>query len=249
MAKIIRLALLLLLFRSSLLSQAPVGVSAVLEGGALVPQSTDLKGSVTNTREYPLSDIGYVYGGKLRLAGLALPVRFVGSIQYNHLSGGGDITIVGGPSGPVTTSYELTLAALSYSVGVEYPFASLQVLSPYLSAEFGLTHFTGSGHDNHSVFPSATLNPANRYSVAFGVGTDIAIPGFPVSLELDGKYRAANLIGRQFGSNPLGISGFGWIPQQASYDLNDARNPNDASDQGRSIDYFILMVGVSFRIL
>ncbi len=92
------------------------------------------------------------------------------------------------------------------------------------------------------------LNSTSRLGLDLGVGTLIDIPVLPFSLDVEARYRFANISGKDFGGSN-GIDGFGERTQMPTFNLNDAKNPNDPKDHDRSINYFTITLGLTFKIL
>jgi hypothetical protein len=82
-----------------------------------------------------------------------------------------------------------------------------------------------------------------------GVGILIEIPLLPFSLDVEAKYCLANLTGKEFNNMGYSYNGFGGISQTPTHNLNDAKNPNDPNDHERSINYFTITLGLTFKIL
>jgi hypothetical protein len=237
----------LLLVSQYSFGQSPVNLSGGIGGGLLLPQSSNIKGGITSTYDYPLSKTGYDFNGKIRLGLPVLPITIVGILSYNSLSDNAILPVTT-TSGIVNSKYTSSLSIFSAGVGVEYTLLPTPIIKPYIGANVVMNFISGSGSYENNVIPESKLKSTSRLGLDLGLGTLIEIPILPFSLDVEAKYRFANLSGKDFGGSG-GINGFGGIPQTASYNLNDAKNPNDASDHDRSINYFTITLGINFTIL
>ena len=229
-------------------AQSPVNLSGGVGGGLLLPQSSNLKGNIYSTYDYPLSKTGYIFNGKIRLGLPVLPFTLVGTVSYNSLSDNAVIP-VRTTSGVVNSKYTSSLSIFSAGVGVEYTLLPTPIIKPYISASAVMNFISGSGSYENNVIPESKLNSTSRLGLDLGFGTLIEIPVLPFSLDVEAKYRLANLTGKKFDSMGYSYNGFGGIPQTTSYNLNDAKNPNDQNDHSRSINYFTITFGLNFTIL
>ena len=228
-------------------AQSPVNLSGTVGGGLLLPQSSNLKGNIYSTYDYPLSKTGYDLSGKIRLGLPVLPFTIIGTISYNSLSDNA-ATQVTTTSGLVNSKYTLSLSIISAGVGIEYTFLPTPIIKPYIAASAAMNFISGKSSYENNIIPESNLNSTSRLGLDLGVGTLIEIPALPFSLDVSAKYRLANVSGIKFdGSN--GLNGFGGIPQTTSYNLNDEKNPNDPNDHARSINYLTITLGLNFKIL
>ena len=230
-------------------AQLPVSLSGSLNGGLLIPQSTDLKGKFSDSHNFPLSKTSYNVGGKLRYNIAPLPINIVGLLSYNSLTDNSDLTIVGGPNGPVTTNYTFSFSILSAGVGIEYSIDLFPIFKPYLGSDLVSNIISGSGGDSKHYFPDAKMNSTTRFGINFEAGVLMELPSLPISFDIGLKYCLANAIGKKFTSVSYPSDGYGWLPQNAVYYLNDAKNPNDSYDHDRSIDFVTINIGIVFKII
>jgi len=245
MFKRITFIIVLIVFGSvSLFAQLPINITAGLSGGLLIPQSSDIKGSINSVYDYPLGKSSYAIGGKVRVGLLAIPISFIGHVTYNALSGNSTIKISG-----IDSKYSLSLKVVSVGVGAEYNLLPLPIVKPYISGSLDMNFFSGNSKYDNDLISETNLNSTNRMGLALGIGSLIEIPFFPVSFDIEAKYNFANLTGKEFSNNDASFNGFGGIPQSSSYNLNDAANPNDSKDHNRSINFLTLMLSVNFNIL
>ena len=229
-------------------AQNPLSISAVLGGGLLSPQSSSVNGNIFSAYDYPLSKTSFALNGKIRIAPSGLPFGIVGSVSYNSLFDSA-ILPVATSSGTVNEKFTYSLSILAIGVGVDYSFITTPVMIPYISIAGTLNLIDGNAKYENDVIPESGLNATSRIGLDLGIGTLIATPFLPLSMDIEAKYRFANLFGKQFDNSGPPLPGFGGLPQTPSYSLNDATNPNDGQDRTRSINYLTIVVGFSFTIL
>jgi len=228
--------------------QSPLSISGTLGGGLLSPLSSDVRGEIYSTYDYPLSNTSFSLNGKLRVSVPVLPFTFVGSVSYNSLFDSA-ILPVATPSGTVNEELTYSVSILAIGVGMEYSFLSTPVFKPYASFAASLNLIGGNAKYENNVIPEATLNSISRFGIDLGVGTSLETLFLPLSLDVEVKYRFANAFGKTYDTSGLPLPGFGGLPQTSSYSLNDATNPNDSRDDPRSINYLVILVGLNFTIL
>ena len=226
---------------SSLLAQSPINLSASIGGGFLLPQSSTLKGQIGGNYDYSLSKAGYALAGKVRLGLQAVPVALVGTLSYNSLSDEGLIPA----TSPITFTNSLSIFALG--LGIEYAFLPTPIAQPYLSALGTVNFINGEANIGANILPEANLNSTSRLGLDLGLGSQIAVPSFPFSFDIQAQYRFANLAGKQFVNT--GAPEINGIQFSAPYNLNDAANPNDPKDHTRPINYFTFTIGLTFILL
>jgi opacity protein-like surface antigen len=243
-----RLLLVVVLLSLSQLSfaQSPVNLSGSIGGGLVLPQSSNLMGNIYSNYDYPLSKASYDFNGKVRLGLPVLPFSIVGSISYNSLSDNAVIPVTTS-SGVVNSKYTSSLSIVGVGLGIEYSFLPIPIIKPYIGANVVMNFISGSATYDNSIIPTSNLNSTSRLGLDLGIGTIIDVPMLPISFDLEAKYRFANISGKDFGGSG-GLNGFGGIPQTSTYNLNDAKNPNDANDHDRSINYFTITLGINFKI-
>lgn len=118
---------------------------------------------------------GFNVGGKLKVGLPLSPVIIVGHLALNQLSAS--------QSG---TDYGFQI--FSAGAGIEYILVPLPLLSPYLALDAAL-----SSSKNTKPFDSDAIN---RTGIGIGAGVEIGIPLSPISIDVEAKYRFANLIGK-----------------------------------------------------
>jgi hypothetical protein len=225
-----------------------MSLSGSVGGGLLVPQSSNLKGNIYSTYDYPLSKTGYDINGKIRLGLPVLPFAIVGIVSYNSLSDNAIIPVTTTSPDIINSKFNTSLSILSVGVGIEYTIIPTPIVKPYIGANAVMNFISGKENYDNNIIPESKLNSTSRFGLDLGVGTLIDIPILPFSLDVEAKYRFANLSGKKF-VDYYGIPGFGGISQTPTYNLNDAKNPNDPKDHDRSINYFTITLGLTFKIL
>lgn len=228
-------------------AQYPLKLSATVGGGLLLPQSSNLKGNIYSVYDYPLSKNNYNLSGKIRFGLPVLPFTIIGTVSYNSLYDNA-ILPYQTTTGIVHSKYTSSLIIISSGIGIEYSFLRLPIISPYVSSSAVMNYFSGRSGFDDILYPENKLNSTSRFGIDLGAGTTIDIPRFPFSLDLEVKYHFANVSGKDFGGSG-GANGFGGLPQTTSYNLNDAKNPNDPNDHDRSINYFTITLGFNITIL
>jgi hypothetical protein len=176
-----------------------------------------------------------------------LSFAIVGTVSYNSLSDNA-VLPVATTGGNVDSKFNTSLSLLSVGLGVEYTFVPSPIIKPYIGANAVMNFISGNEKYDNNIIPEAKLNSTSRLGLDLGVGTLIDIPVFPFSLDVEAKYCFANISGKEFGGSN-GINGFGGIAQTPTYNLNDAKNTNDPKDHDRSINYFTITLGLTFKIL
>ena len=241
------LAMMLTIAPNASFTQSPVGLSATVGAGLLLPQSSQLKGDIYSTYDYPLSKTGYNIDGKVRLNLPALPFAVIARLSYNSLSDEA-VLPVATINGIVNNKFTHSLSLFSVALGIEYTLVTGRLLSPYVGVGVAFNSLSGKQTRENDIIPASHLNSATRFGIDIGIGTMINVQSFPVAFDVNGTFRLANLFGKQFGTS-YGLAGFGGISQTSSYDLNDAANPADPKDHSRSLNYFTVTLGISYRFL
>ena len=260
------LVLLLLPNRSLAQPLKPVRISALLGGGATVPQAALRSGDLHkiylnwDTGDgYGLAKIGYNFGVKLKLKPAVLPVAFSASFIYHTFSN--DTSFILNPLPGITTpsekQFKLNGKIYSLSVGLEYYLGNFPVVHPYLGAEASLNFIngkssTGSGSADVTINGASSsvsssgssfevnINTATRFGAGFGAGLTIQPPMAKFFINLEGKYCFANLVGKSFTATGDGGN---------TVSLNDGKNPDTPDDHARSVNYISFFVGIGVFIL
>ena len=232
----------------SMFAQMPISISGALGGGFLSPQSSNLKGNIYSVYDYPLSKSSYLLNGKLRVGLMAFPITFTGNLSYNSLSDDAIVPVTTN-GGVLNSKFISSLSIVTAGIGAEYTLLPTPIVNPYVSGNLTMNFISGNAKYDNNIIPASKLNSSDRIGMALGIGTLTEFPAFPVSFDLEAKYNFANLIGKTFDNMGYSFSGFGGIPQTATYNLNDAKNPSDPKDHNRSINYLTVVLSVNFKIL
>lgn len=127
---------------------------------------------------------GYNLGFKAKLSIPAVPLRPVVIAGYNNFS---------------RESITLQNRILTFGAGLEYSPISFGVVSPYLGLDAAMNILSSNATDAHGVA---------RFGGGVGVGAELNLPAFPISFDLEAKYRFNNLVGKmetELGRNHLQI--------------------------------------------
>ncbi len=127
---------------------------------------------------------GYNLGFKAKLSLPAVPLRPVVIAGYNNFSREG-----------ITLQNRI----LTFGAGVEYSPISFGIVSPYVGLDAAMNILSSNATDAHGV---------TRFGGGIGVGAELNLPAFPVSFDLEAKYRFNNFVGKmetELGRNHLQI--------------------------------------------
>ncbi len=225
-------------------AQSPVSLSLVLGGGMNVPQG-NMKGSFAQKPEnwdYPLSKIGYSFGGKAKIGFGSLSLIALGS--YTSFSN--DTT--GNIAGIMVVNGTFTMNITSIGVGIEYAIITTPIVKPYLGVDGTINFISGNinASQTFSVMEGTStsfnqkIQTAVRGGVGLGGGLEISIPNTPISFEIETKYRFANLVGKEHKENAEG--------DDKIY-LEDGKETNNSKDHNRAINYINIGIGVKIALL
>jgi hypothetical protein len=115
---------------------------------------------------------GYSAGIKAKLNLPVLPFTPVAIANFNSLGRSGGIT--------------LQNRIMTFGLGAEYAPLSLGVVTLYLGVDVAANMFSSNATDAHGIM---------RFGGGAGVGAQVNLPGFPVALDVEAKYRFNNLVG------------------------------------------------------
>ncbi len=161
------------------------GLSSGGQDFALVGNGVNFN-SLTNA---PLS--GLNVSGKLKIMPPLIPLRIVGFVNYNLLSTNTNTsTTIPNTSIPINTNPFAPTGSrvnvLNAGAGVEFSPLPLPIITPYLALDFGLYNITPENKSSYT-----------RYGLGAGIGIEFSPPLIPLSFDIEGKYRLANLTGRE----------------------------------------------------
>jgi hypothetical protein len=249
MFKRISVLFFLLIFSApTAFAQLPLHITASLGGGLLLPESSNLKGNFSDAHNYPLSKTSYTLGIQLRTNLSTMPISFTTRFSYNSLFDNYESDGLFGLD-PIKIKYMYSLSIISAGVGVEYYLFPTPILKPYISGSLTLNFLSGNARYENDIIPESQLNTTNRAGMDLGLGALLDFPSLPISFDLQANYCFANLVGKQFNNStngvPLDVYVNG-VRQNSKYNLNDAKDPNDANDHNRSINYITFTIGINF---
>lgn len=167
----------------SLLAMLALVAATPKASQAQLPTLLSLKGSVGGGYSFGTGDFkagdnalsGFTYGGKLKLGLPLAPVKIVGILNNTAFSA-------------TSSGIDYTTNIFGAGVGVEFELP-LPVVSPYLALDVALQSIKTT--------KPFEFDATNRTGLGLGIGAEIAIPLSPISIDVEAKYRFANLIGKQ----------------------------------------------------
>ncbi len=142
-----------------------------------------------NLTNAPLS--GANLSGKLKIMPPLIPLRIVGFVNYNLLSTNTNTSAtIPNTSIPINTNPFAPTGSrvnvLNVGAGVEFSPLPLPIITPYLALDFGLYNITPESKSSYT-----------RYGLGAGIGIEFSPPLIPLSFDIEGKYRLANLTSRE----------------------------------------------------
>lgn len=145
-----------------------------------------------------------------------------------------------GSGGRFSAEGRFSMALFSVLAGIEYTTGE-----PYQHWNFtgriavGPTIIATSYRSSRSSFTRFTDNASGaRIGIEIGVSQRYHFIRTPIGIEAGITYMNANLIGRSYVPTSSGGSLFGAAPS-----INDGKNPDDAKDNSRTIDFLALKIG------
>lgn len=138
-------------------------------------------------------------------------------------------------------SDEVYFIAFNTVAGAEYTlFPKHTDLNFFGSAALSLNFIGGSVKYDYFFGSSETNIPiAFRLGVEGEIGARYILPSTPVALEFSGNYALTNIIGKSY-TKPA-VKPNATLPER---ELNDGANPDNPNDNGRTIDFFQIKLGV-----
>jgi hypothetical protein len=137
--------------------------------------------------------------------------------------------------------YTMTIA--SGTIGLEYTFGQIYQHWNFFG-RFGLSsNIIASSYRTGGAnrFSDTSINATGqRFGIEIEAGERYNFPRLPFGIEASINYANVNLIGKTY-TKPLIFGNFG-----GNQEINDGKNPSDASDNARVIDYFSLRLGARF---
>lgn len=147
-----------------------------------------------------------------------------------------------------STSGRYTLSVGTGTIGIEYTFGQLYQHWNFFG-RFGINSNIINGSyrsGGQNRFLDTMFNSSGqRYGCEVEIGERYNISRSPIGIEASLNYTNVNLIGKSYTTPVLsqgGLFGGG----RNSGDINDGKNPNDASDNARVIDYLSFRLGARY---
>jgi hypothetical protein len=139
-----------------------------------------------------------------------------------------------------------TMSIASGTIGLEYTFGQIyQHWNFFGRLGFSSNIIAGSyrtGGPNR--FSDTSVNATGqRFGLEIEVGERYNFRRLPFGIEASINYANVNLIGKTYTTPNLNT---GSLFTSASNSINDGKNPSDANDNSRVIDYFSLRLGARF---
>jgi len=219
-------------------------IAVSIGGGVLIPQAELKSGSfewllfTSNPKGYVLSNPGYIIGGKIKFDFPTLPVTLVGLISYSALSTDTTITIFSPIHTPEKSTINLSGKIITVGAGFEYGLFQRSPVKPYVGSEISLNILSGNvANLPFGISRNIEIKSAWRFGAGAGLGCQIEIPSLPFAVEVEAKYRLANLLGKDY-NIPIFVDAM-------TRHLNDGKDPQN---QTRSINYISIDVGFSFAL-
>lgn len=195
---------------------------------------------IFNTRKgYALSQPGFIVASKIKLDSPALPVTLVGLVSYSFQSQDTTITVFSPFHDPLNVKVNLSGQIIALGAGFEYGIFSRSQIKPYVGSDAALSILSGKAENlPYGISSNVKVKSALRFGVGVGSGCQVDFPSWPFAVEVEAKYRLANLLGKQY-HTPVFVS-------HSARHLNDGKDPNDPTDGTRSINYISVYAGLVF---
>lgn len=217
-------------------------------GSKLYPVSATMRGTSTQFREeiaadynntvYPFQDEYIVNPSRNTL----FTIGFGGKLSYNIEEQTALFLGIGGYFfSKRQFGDEAFMFVNSTILGAEYTlFPKHTYLNFFGSAALSLNFIGGSVKYDYFFGSSETNIPiAFRLGVEGEIGARYILPSTPVALEFSGNYALTNIIGKSY-TKPA-VKPNATLPER---ELNDGANPDNPNDNGRTIDFFQIKLGV-----
>jgi hypothetical protein len=196
------------LFMLLLLAALPTFASAQLQvipkpslslgvgGGFSAITGGDITSSGAGFRNVLSREGGINFGAKATFTIPAVPLRFIAHFTRHNLTTNfvNTVTVTGPVSATSTTTGKNDTPVNTFGAGVELVLLPTPIISPYASLDYSFASISSGTVSN------------SRQGIGIGLGTDLSIPGLPLSFGLDLKYRMLNLIGKVDGEPSSNIA-------------------------------------------
>ncbi len=218
--------------------------SLIVDGGLSIPASSSMRGTATefqsdlqkdyNSKRYPFGDdraLSMNWGAALSYRFPASPWSIVG-VQHLYVS-----YVDNGFAYNTAFSQNANLVDYVSSLGAEYTLGEpSETFNVFGRLGIALSFF--SGEVNYFDYRTS-LTPTFRGGLDIAAGGRWNMSFAPLALELSASYLNANLIGKSY--EPPAAKPPTTLRERA---LNDAANPNDPTDESRTIAYFSIGLGL-----
>jgi hypothetical protein len=128
---------------------------------------------------------GINFGAKATFTIPAVPLRFIAHFTRHNLTTDARLG---------TVSVNAGTAANTYGLGAELVLLPTPIISPFASLDFSFANISAV---SSIAGTQVSTGSVSRQGIGIGLGTDLSIPGLPLSFTLDLKYRMLNLIGKE----------------------------------------------------
>jgi hypothetical protein len=142
---------------------------------------------------------GINFGAKAVFTIPAVPLRFMAHFTRHNLSQ----SLSGSLTGVTGTPSALDYPVNTFGVGAELVVLPLPVISPFVSLDYSFASISSPTVTVSGTTINTGSSSVSRQGIGIGVGTDLAIPGLPLSFTLDLKYRFLNMVGKETGEQSL----------------------------------------------
>ncbi|MFI5264621.1 MAG: hypothetical protein ACHQM6_08910 [Candidatus Kapaibacterium sp.] len=142
-----------------------------------------------------------------------------------------------------STSGRFTMTILSTAAGIQYTLGqTYQTWNFYGRVGIVPSIISGSnrsGNGNRFFYDSLRVNSVDsRFGMEVEFGERFRIPRWPIGIEASINYTNVNLFGKSYTAPVSPGALFG-----VSASINDGKNPSDANDAARTIDFLSLRIG------
>lgn len=226
----------------------PGGWSIAISSGFHYSVSSSMHGDITQyeaTLANGTTSAQYPFGA-YRAYGVGFGAQLEYRIQGSPLSfyGGGYGTSFNAGNGFRNSSGgRFTMTIISTVAGIEYTSGQIyQIWNFYGRVGLVPSIIASSNRTSQNRFSdSLRLNTADsRLGMEVEIGERYHFPRWPIGIEVSINYTNVNLFGKSY-STPVSPGAF-----FSTGSINDGKNPSDANDNTRTIDYLSMRVGVRF---
>jgi hypothetical protein len=194
----------------------------------------------TSYSRFPDHSPGIAITAKGRLSFQDVPVIPTAIVSYTTFSSEGPGSE---ESGYPWSTHSLSFRNLILGLGLQSHFFPLADVRPYigaiatvniLNAHYAITTTYDGNQD-------WWLDTATRYGIILTSGATIDMPNSPLAIEVEAAYSWLNLLGRSFSATRDPSIAY------LNRNLNDANNPENTRDQGRSIESLTVQFALRYN--